>query len=214
MGEIKIVTASRNDNMRPMLDKWIERVEKLSYDYEVYNLGGLDFGIDMPTGVEDLSQTHNHFPPCTFKPRVIKNALEDDKLIIWMDVDALLVDRIDELKEDSFDIGLTRRRESEIRKSGHKSRVGEVNLGVCFFRSNDKVEDFIDRWTVKTDRLNNDQHAMNQLIKHTDLEVKYYPTDEYNNYYFDGSAEKVIHYRGRSQKVKEGLRELGLSQIR
>ncbi len=68
---------------------------------------------------------------------------------VFLDADALLIDRIDEVYDESFDFAFTLRREKEINFTHNLCTV--INVGVVFFGDNQKRRDlFLEKWWDST----------------------------------------------------------------
>lgn len=204
---MKIVTGC-DENMEWFTKHWLKNINEFGYDYTIYDLGGLGFGPKINVKKENLD--YNTFPPCLFKPKIILrqlNRIEKNKLVIWLDIDAIIEDNISELKNDDFDLAFTRRRDTEINKFNDTIH-GIINAGVCLFRNNSNVINFVNKWKELSEELNNDQKALNKMlindINTENLNINYYSTDEYNNYYFDNTKGKIVHYKGG---LKERLKK-------
>jgi len=175
----------------------------LGYRVNVYDLGGLGFGEPLWTEAGDLKK--DSFVPCCFKPRAIKAALMEWKMrggrgethLVWLDADAFLQDRIDEVFTDDYDVGVTERPAREIEMYRENPKVGRINSGVIFFRCSKELFPFLDEWECRALKYNLEQQALNELASENSLRFKMFPCRTYNNYLFDGrGTPKVVHYKG------------------
>ena len=113
--------------------------------------------------------------------------------MIFLDGDVILVNKIDELLDDNFDVGVTLRRMHEIRYRRNECKV--LNSGVIVFNgTNDKTISFINKWiqTMKfTYECLIEQTALTRMIGKENPEI-------YNKYYQTG----VVNASGKSVVVK------------
>ncbi len=157
--------------------------------------------------------------------------------LIFLDGDATLINKIDEILEDNFDLGVTLRRKDEIEKAKKMGIIGAVNSGVIFFKLDSKrLQLFIEAWineikTTKTVWL--EQAALNNLIQrdnqgifnrfyndgviklsNIEIKVKTFPCELYNFYQIEeGYSDKVVkilHFKGRWKKhrINEMMTEI------
>lgn len=177
--------------------------EAFGYRFQAYDLGGLGFGI--PHVVNDKQFVQEGFYNYTtsvwkskalHKPSVVSHALRDaSELVVYLDADTILCDRIDEIVGD-YSIGVTIRRPVE-----PCVNIGKVNAGVVFF--NPVAADLVAEWEELTEECGNDQRALNRLHqKHPDR-FREFPTDLYNWYYFGESQEtaKILHFKDNKHEM-------------
>ena len=85
-----------------------------------------------------------------FKPEVVKYCLSTHKdFTAYIDGDAQLIDNIDEVISDDYDIGVTLRKTSEFESEWHQHLfeiAKYVNAGVIFFNPTPATFKFIDEW--------------------------------------------------------------------
>jgi hypothetical protein len=110
------------------------------YEMRVYNLGGLGFGHP----VSDPRVKSGHRDIVSYKkPELILDAMDyaaPNELVAWIDGDATLIAPIDELEEDTFDVGVTVRPKRARRKTDYN------NAGVFFVRNNERGRAFMQHW--------------------------------------------------------------------
>lgn len=199
MGRITFILAG-DEKFKDLVDVCAGHLDKLNYPYRIYDLGGLGKGKEFFTDTLDF-QNKKGFVPCSFKPRIIQDALIDYEFVAYIDTDTTVLHNIDEVQGD-YDIGVTQRTKTEQERYQNNPRVGSVNSGVIFFRRTLKTLSFVDQWIRLTDQLGIEQEALNTLLKDTSLNVRHFPTTIYNNYYFDGTTRhaKIIHYKSSHKK--------------
>jgi len=233
--KIKILTAG-NFKFKTMLETNIKQARKYGYESIVYDLGGLGFGkpfeIDNKSFHEKgyywiIDESTDRQTRAFHKTAMVKDCLDNTKdFVVYLDGDAILVDKIDEILGD-YDVGITVRPPEEVRAthtrfSGKQDIIdGYINAGVIFFNNTEATLRFVDRWTQETEKLMNDQAALNSLLqKHFPLKpnqsielegtkIRTFDTRLYNWYYFDKAADllykdvkntnekraKIIHYK-------------------
>lgn len=213
----------RDFSFRSVIEQTVKKARECGYTPVVYDLGAL--GIGEPFHVEDETFNKKGYyavevqagykSRSLFKPEVVKYCLsKHHDLLVYLDGDAQLMDRIDEIKGDDFDIGVTLRKPVEFKEEWHQ-RLFEiakfVNAGVIFFNPTQATFDFIARWEKCTNEVGNDQKALNQLVctdhcpeaysieRINGVRVKYFPCEQYNYYYFDEGLVpgiKIMHFKG------------------
>lgn len=214
--------ANNKFSFRSIIRQNIARADDFGYKTVVYDLGNL--GIGEPFCIEDETFKSKGYyteikggyrSKSLFKPDVVKYCLERHKdFTVYLDGDALLYDRIDEVVSADYDIGVTLRRVTEIEDEWHKENmdiVKYVNAGVIFFNPTERTLRFIDIWKETTIEVKNDQMALNKLVcpeKYPDVNsihtingvrIKFFSGDQYNFYYFDESLSpnmKILHFKG------------------
>jgi len=199
----RIVTAG-DATFKPFVMQTMAKAKALGYRVNVYDLGGLGFGEPLSTDPSDLKK--DSFVPCTFKPLAIRRALLEWKEfrtywpethLVWLDADAFLQTRIEEVFTDDYDVGVTERPAREIEMYRENPKVGRINSGVIFFRCSEELFPFLDEWESRAMKYNLEQQALNELVSENSLRFKMFPCQTYNNYLFDGRGEpKVVQYKG------------------
>ncbi len=204
------IVVSANERMRDFTLQCVTSVEKLGYSVIVYDLGGLGFG--KPFTVDNASfQTQGYYheivegryAPGEHKPAVVRDCLKTcDERIVYIDVDTLMIDRIDELDGD-YDIGITVRPQWEVEKITKRALPepyfiydGFVNTGVMTFKSSANTYRFLEQWEKKISELHDEQAAINamlteftplnggRIITRDGIRFKTFDTMIYNHYYF------------------------------
>lgn len=109
------------------------------------------------------------------KPLILKETLgKCEGTLIYVDVDAILLDRLDDALPDGCDVGVTML-PREDRRIGRDPGCGTemplpyftVNAGVIFLRANEKTDVFLNRWLAELDRVRHslfDQTALAALL--------------------------------------------------
>ena len=99
----------------------------------------------------------------------------------------------------------------------HYEIVKFLNAGVIFFAPTDATSAFLKRWKAETERVGNDQRALNAIacpdeppapysvLRIGGVRIKYFPTLRYNYYYFDQGYPlvrrvKILHFKGEVRK--------------
>lgn len=209
-------------SFKSIITKTVENAHKFCYKTEVYDLGNLGIGEPFHINDENFTQKgyyteiqNGYRSKSLFKPDIIRKCLQKHhEFTVYMDGDALLQDRIDEVATNDYDIGVTLRRVDEIENEWHKKNIDIVrfvNAGVLFFNPTKETFNFLDLWTEKIKEVHNDQMALNQLVcpeKYPELlsvhningvKIKFFSGNHYNFYYFDESLSpnmKILHFKG------------------
>ena len=113
---------------------------RFGYDTIIYDLGGLGFG----RPVSD-PRCESRFRSIVYsqKPELILAAMDSatpNELVAWIDGDATLIAPIDELEDDTFDVGVT------VRPKRIRRKTEYINAGVFFVRNNERGRGFIRHW--------------------------------------------------------------------
>ena len=223
-----IVTAGSHHH--PKYKRTIEyckrECERYGYKCQVYDLGGLGFG----TPVSD-ERMNSKFRTLRYaiKPELVLRSMNEteEEFVVWIDGDATLIGRIDELEsDDSFDVGLTVRPKREVKKTAY------INAGVLFFKNNAASKKFLQDWitamgppplnTETNPKEYCDQNVLESklLIPAINIpfwdvigetynvcgaRVKFLECTQYNNFWshngpdrmFHSPDMKIIHFKGR-----------------
>lgn len=152
--------------------------------------------------------------------------------IVWLDDDAVVANRFDEVFDLEFDIGVTVRSEYDQRKE----QLSALNAGVIFFdTSADAIAAFVRTWLETIDGMaltkHREQDALSKLVRQedpglydeyyaasdisvdgTDLTVRTFPCLRYNFRNFKGGIDpdvnKIFHFHGSSTLTNDYNREL------
>jgi hypothetical protein len=198
---IKVVIAG-DKNFEAYVKKGTDTTQALGYEVLVYDLGGLGYGKPF---IGRVSDEVNAKIPC--KPHIILDALtsvEDNQYLVWLDADALILERIDEIQDD-YDIGVTVRQPKTI------ENTMPINAGIVFIKKTPGAIEFIKKWIELSDQGVSDQPPLNQLasvvcadigstVIRDNTKIKVYPCAVYNNFYFakkDKPGIKIKHYKSK-----------------
>lgn len=198
---IKVVIAG-DKNFEPYVKKGIDTTKALGYEVLVYDLGGLGYGKPFQGRVSDAA---NAKIPC--KPHIILDALDSVKendYLVWLDADALIIQRIDEIQED-YDIGVT------VRQPKAVENMLPINAGIVFVKKTANAISFLRKWIELSDQNVSDQPPLNKLasvicadigktVLREDVKIKVYPCAVYNNFYFAKKKvpqAKILHYKSK-----------------
>ncbi|MFT6906810.1 MAG: hypothetical protein ACJAS1_003482 [Oleiphilaceae bacterium] len=214
--------ANKKFSFKSVIEKTVENSHKFGYKPVVYDLGNL--GIGEPYSVQDDNFTNEGFykevkkgyqSKSLFKPEIVEDCLKKHQdFTVYVDGDAVLHDKIDEVVSDDYDIGVTLRRPSELQGAWYDeySDIAKfLNAGVIFFNPTPATLKFVEMWKHKTYEVENDQKALNLLACEDDypeinsisvingVRIKYFPGDQYNYYYFNEGLVpniKIMHFKG------------------
>jgi len=198
---IKVIIAG-DKNFEAYVKKGKETTEALGYTVLVYDLGGLGYGKQFQGRVSDAV---NAKIPC--KPHIILDALEsidENEYLVWLDADAIMVDRIDEI-QDHYDIGVT------VRQPKAVENMLPINAGIVFVKKTQPAIEFVKKWIELSDNDVSDQPPLNKLssvvcadigstVMRDGTKIKVYPCAVYNNFYFakkDKPGIKIKHYKSK-----------------
>ena len=163
-----------------------------------------------------------------------------DENLIFIDGDAILINRIDEIFGFNFNIGVTMNDLNDIKRSKSLKIYSPINSGVIFFRAkSDLIQLFIREWIKQikiTKRIWIEQSALALLISRNNpsffeksynegkiflsnktLKTKTFPSQIYNFYKlesgFDVLKTKILHFKGRTsrERIKEIIVEYKLN---
>ena len=201
MSKIVVITAA-DANFKDMVDIAARSSKDLGYETLVYDLGGLGYGIPFEGRVSDSIGAK-----IPSKPSMILDALnrvDMNDIVVWIDADAIMWDRIDEIQDEIWDFGVT------MRKPKVAERTDILNAGVVFVRKTSESLKFMDIWIERCSKGVSDQKELNALFefKNADygrkrktqgMTVKVFPCNLYNNFYFKQPQlhAKIIHYKSK-----------------
>ena len=204
MNKITVVLAG-DKNYKAYVEKGKQTTEALGYTVSVYDLGGLGFGTPFTGRVTDEP---NAKIPC--KPRIILEELKktnDNDYVVWLDADAIIQHRIDEIKED-YDIGVT------VRAPKSAEHSLPINAGIVFIKKTPAALEFVNDWMELSEQGVSDQPPLNKLcnvnskdrdttVERNGVKIKVYKCEVYNNFYKQGKmingvnpgSVKIVHYK-------------------
>ena len=199
----KITTVIAGDsNFKKYVDKAAAHCRSVGYEPVVYDLGGLGYGIPFEGRVSP--QVGAKIPS---KPGMIKETLKNveyGEYVVWIDADALIEDRIDEIMFD-YDIGVTVRQPKQIENSL------PLNAGIVFVRKTPAALMFVDEWIKLCETGVSDQQELNKLCQVTtkdtnktvvrnNTKIHVFECRIYNNFYFakkPAPHAKIKHYKSK-----------------
>lgn len=137
------------------------------------------------------------------KPTYLLNYIEtlpDDELVVYLDADIMLMQRIDEIDTKSYDIGLTYRIKEDYvnSKTEHMKYMEIGNCGVLFIYKNARSIDLLKEWQNKIEVEKNDQLALKESLKTTNAKIEKFDPLIYNfSYfnYFNYTNAKILHFK-------------------
>jgi hypothetical protein len=194
-------------SFKQVIQKTVKKAEELGYTPMVYDMGDLGIGERFP-----IDNVTSH---ALFKPVIIKDCMKKhNDIIVYIDADAQLIDSIDEIAEDDYDIGVTEREYYEVDNEWYKRNfewTKYLNAGVIIFKPTEATKKFIELWHKTTEEVGDDQIALNRLacpdyypeagsiITMQGVRVKFFPCRHYNYYYFKERFVdniKIMHFKG------------------
>ena len=201
MSKIIIVIAG-DSNFKKYVDKAVTYSKNVGYQPVVYDLGGLGYGIPFEGRVSP--QIGAKIPS---KPGMIMETLknaEANDYVVWIDADALIEDRIDEIMFD-YDIGVT------IRQPKQKENSLPINAGIVFVRKTPAALKFVEQWIKLCETGVSDQQELNKLCRVTTKDtnttvirnttrIHVFECKIYNNFYFAKKKTphaKIKHYKSK-----------------
>lgn len=200
---MKITTVIAGDsNFKKFVDKAVEHSEKLNYPTLVYDLGNLGYGKKFEARVSP--KIGAKIPS---KPSIILDALQtvhENDYVVWIDADALILDRIDEIMID-YDIGVT------VRQPKMKENSMPINAGIVFVKKTEQAIKFVHEWIELCKTGVSDQKELNKLCQVTTADtdktvlrnqtkVHVFQCAIYNNVYFGKKNvpnAKIKHYKSK-----------------
>jgi hypothetical protein len=204
MSKISILLAG-DKNYKAYVEKGKQTSEALGYPVSVYDLGGLGFGTPF---VGRISDVPNAKIPC--KPRIILEELKkinDGDYVVWLDADAIIKHRIDEIQAD-YDIAVT------VRAPKAKEHQLPINAGIVFIRKTPAAIEFVNQWMQLAEQGISDQPPLNKLcgvnskdrdttVERNGVKIHVYKCEIYNNFYKQGKMingvnpveVKIVHYK-------------------
>lgn len=199
----KIISIVAGDaKFKKYVDKAAESCRAAGYDTIVYDLGGLGYG--KPFNARVSPQIGAKIPS---KPGIILDAIneiDEYDYVAWIDADALVQKRFDEVMED-YDIGVT------VRQPKQKENSMPINAGIVFVRKTNQAIKFLNQWIKLCETGVSDQQElnklcsvttqdMNTLVERNGTRIKIFPCAIYNNVYFAKKKvpnAKIKHYKSK-----------------
>jgi len=193
-------------NFESFVLKSIDYSQRAGYQPKIYDLGGL--GIGKPYKARVSPQVGAKIPS---KPGIILDAINeiaDGDYIAWIDADALIEKRFDEVMED-YDIGVT------VRQRKQKENSMPINAGIVFVRKTSQAIKFLNDWILLCETGVSDQQELNKLCQITtkdlntlvirnDTKIRVFPCAIYNNVYFAKKKTphaKIKHYKSKLRSL-------------
>jgi len=202
-----IFVTGANYRFKEIVKEWKSKVSLQGYSFLLYDLGNLN------EGIKGLEETDNNFQSLGYynslfggkwkstalwKPKVILDALNrQTDNIAYLDADAFLMHPI--IINYDFDIGVVKRVPNQEKDNIKQMLRGDYNAGVLFLKNSKKVKDFVIKWTVEVYKAQNDQLALNNLLKDSNLKVKVF--DEKYNY--NTNKGFIYHQTGNKKNGKK-----------
>ena len=181
---VKFVTAA-NRRMAKELNRLEQSAETHSLDLTVYDLGGIGHGT--PFLIKDNTfqtlgyyrTTYTEHPSRSIhKASVVMDFINRQPagtVIAYLDADTEIIQTIDEIQDQPFDIGLT------VHPNDQQPIIGWLNAGVIFFQAGEKARLFIESWLLNIQSIGNDQEALKQTAKSsTGINITEFPSPIYN----------------------------------
>ncbi len=211
-----------NFSFKGVIEKTIKKAKQFGYTPVVYDLHSLGMGEKFTVkdksfvtkGYYEKEVRKGYKSKSLFKPEMVKMCLDNyNDFTVYLDGDAQLCASIDEIVGDDYDIGVTLRDSHEFERKWYKEHIDIVrylNAGVIFFNNTPSARRFIDNWQKATEKVGNDQMALNQLACTTKypeaysihvidgIRIKYFPGNQYNYYYFEKGLVnniKIMHFK-------------------
>ena len=201
-----------------ILIDWYDKIDwKFGYKTITKEFEGYNFPIDIKTQRQN-EYIMNQKPEC-----ILDCSKRINKNLIYLDGDAFLINKIDDIFEYNFDIGVTIRIKHELEKLRKREIIGEINAGVIFFLLDSKsIQLFTKEWIREiqaSKRIWQDQTSLITLINkrneeilkeyynegiirisNIDFKIKAFPCDIYNLYSiekgYDDKKVKILHIKG------------------
>jgi len=201
MNSITVVIAG-DKNFEEYVLKSADYARRVGYDPVIYDLGGLGYGTPFEGRVSP--QVGAKIPS---KPGIIMETLkivDEGDYVVWIDADALIEDRIDEIMFD-YDIGVT------VRQPKQKENSLPINAGIVFVRKTPAAIKFVEEWIKLCETGVSDQQELNKLCQVTtkdtnttvvrnNTSIHVFECRVYNNFYFAKKATphaKIKHYKSK-----------------
>jgi hypothetical protein len=216
---MKFITAA-NVRYKAIVEDCIKSVRSLGFDIVVYDLGGLGFGKPFTVTSEQFhneGEYENTTRRCfgirktraLFKPSVVKDAVTDfpNEALVWIDADTLLLKEM-HLETGGYDVAVALRSKEEMEKTrklmcngmgGLAKYQGFHNAGFIVFQPTPLAREFVNHWEALTEKVGNDQLALNVLIETDEAAIKVLP-HEYNSE-LQTNETILYHMKGNRKTV-------------
>ena len=199
------------------ISRLIDWYDKIDWEFgykKIKNIDGLPPHLKRN---KDLLYLLNQKPVC-----MLDCAKRIKENLIYFDGDAILINPIDEIFEDNYDIGITILDEDLLNRSFEdleilkKYMMGDINSGVIFFKSSSKyIQLFIQEWLNEIEISKRPDHfSLINLIKdrvkdifkksynirkitlsNTEFKIKAFPASIYNYFrIYDGYDDKKVKF--------------------
>ena len=209
-----IIITAADKRFSRIAESWKSKVQAHGYEYRIYDLGGLGYGIPgfaVPNSKLQMLGRYNDADGAWastgwHKPKIILDALEKTgDNILYLDADAVPACRFS-VDFTKWDVGVVKRESNnDIHKLPEKiARRGKYNAGVLFFTNNNLTRAFVKKWfeymwsMPESER--NDQLALNQCLDRIAVMVHVFGTEWNTN---KKSKETIIYHE--SGRLKNGI---------
>jgi hypothetical protein len=140
----------------------------------------------------------------------------NDGPLIFIDGDAILIKKIDEVFKEDFDIGVTTK--TELQASRCKDKYPKINIGVLFLKCKDREKlIFLSNWAEKTliEFANGsslvEQDAINKIVfsrypgNLEKFKISEFGRNKYNLSVHDDIPKeaKILHFKGKKRDIKK-----------
>lgn len=118
------------------------------------------------------------------------HAKKHSRNFVFLDGDAFIINKFDELFEKNFDIGVTLRRKNEV--DIRFGNCNALNSGVIFFFGGEKNKKFIELWMKKMNNINEryiEQTALSRMLLEVNQDIF---TGDYKSASLHSDNEKII----------------------
>lgn len=184
---IDIITSYSDNRFQKFIDINTNNCHKLEYKYIVYK-----------SSINDWWDGHTPeslgIIPCGCKPDIILNHMNNtgSKFVLWLDADAIITQKIDELLQ--YDIVCTPRRIGEYRNDLLRY-TNIINAGFLLFHNVDEVRDLIKKWKLMVEIKCGDNIVDNDQAKFSNI-VCDNPTNWIQSNIFVGPQEPYVIING------------------
>lgn len=208
---MRIVTAG-DGKFKALVDYSVQQATRFGHTINVYDYGGLG-GIPFP--VRHWGQA---------KPLVVLDAIKRyGELTFWLDADAVLHDRVDEIDTDDYDLGVVQRSPESVKPMSGAFMLAPTKAGIGFaehwastLETNNTKRDqptFIDLlpFSRQDKALYLPKFVNKEIFLFNGLRIKCFPY--LYNYIYDDQGDKrigeplpegvkVVHFKGRKFRLE------------